>query len=944
MRLFLSILFVLCMTIPGAFAAGTCDQVFDGWMLRYNASYNFFDTWNNTTKKTQYLNTYSVDFVNWQYFDKGDAFNWTQALKDNNYAVNPNSSLKVLQTWNRKRKIDQHPTIRTQGTRDSYDFGIEYTIGFDTSNNYPNASDDVSHKECIYYSVTWCGDGILDTGYETCDPNDPNRVGFWALGCNAQCQPVNIPGNNPTCQWLTYSRNNNVFNFTCTSTPSPSSQYTLYDANNNVLAQNTTGIFQNITLTDTNVDNISCRVAGETVARPACILSDVISRMACSSLSVDLPTGSGSKIFTSTGTSQGTIINRHILGSTLLVGDSWVQTADTPVWVFSGVLAQENNQFRSTVFDPLGNSATSDACLLSIGPSWDCISLTWSPTSSTNGTLTTSLTCTGTWGLVTTSWSVLTYLLEIFDLSNNSVVQSWTASTLSATLSTGNYSATCRVNWQQTASLACTLPLSATTSTSSSSWWGSSSSWWGSSSSSSWGGGWFCGDGIVSSGEMCDPWVLMWSPFYNPSCRSNCTYCGDGRLDKPYSSTWEQCDSNEPWCSDTCKITDSTFPGGTTLDPNRTKPGGGVVDIFPQGDLLIWDNMSVFWSLSSGNRAAVQNVANSEIYVPGLCMKTQTNTVFNKSINTCFWQVGYLSPGQTKSFSLSSLDLKGDTSRLWSATFWDAKIITKIEWVSDTSFLNAILNVRVAKSSINTAWWGAWLLNGVSLSDVNELSTKGTMPFGPLSPALNKNLILTSLWVNPLSSNVDKKVTNPSFINKSKWEVQNDLKTLSNVKKSWSDTSLDKLPYEKFNGMDNVFIHKWNVDLENSNITKNATYIIEGNLNINRNISTQKNVLFVVKWGNITISKDVTNINAILIVIWDGKILWDQKTSNILTINGALYGNISDLLEKRTYVKGNGSYVNVGTNVNFSSKIFTSPPPLLSKFLSEYVESNKTAQ
>jgi hypothetical protein len=26
--------------------------------------------------------------------------------------------------------------------------------------------------------VSWCGDGILDTGYETCDPNDPNRVGF----------------------------------------------------------------------------------------------------------------------------------------------------------------------------------------------------------------------------------------------------------------------------------------------------------------------------------------------------------------------------------------------------------------------------------------------------------------------------------------------------------------------------------------------------------------------------------------------------------------------------------------------------------------------------------------------------------------------------------------------------------------------------------------------
>ena len=106
-----------------------------------------------------------------------------------------------------------------------------------------------------------------------------------------------------------------MFNFRCTSTPTASSQYTLYDANNNVLAQNATGVFPNIPVNDANVDNISCRVAGEAAARPACILNDVMSRMACSALSVDIPTGSGSKIFTSSGSSQGTIINRHSLSN-----------------------------------------------------------------------------------------------------------------------------------------------------------------------------------------------------------------------------------------------------------------------------------------------------------------------------------------------------------------------------------------------------------------------------------------------------------------------------------------------------------------------------------------------------------------------------------------------------------------------------------------------------
>jgi hypothetical protein len=50
-----------------------------------------------------------------------------------------------------------------------------------------------------------------------------------------------------------------------------------------------------------------------------------------------------------------------------------------------------------------------------------------------------------------------------------------------------------------------------------------------------------------------------------------------------------------------------------------------------------------------------------------------------------------------------------------------------------------------------------------------------------------------------------------------------------------------------------------------------------------------------------------------------------------------LYGNIDSLLENRTYIKDREQYVDVGTNVNFSSKVFTSPPPLLSKFLAEFV-------
>ena len=78
---------------------------------------------------------------------------------------------------------------------------------------------------------------------------------------------------------------------------------------------------------------------------------------------------------------------------------------------------------------------------------------------------------------------------------------------------------------------------------------------------------------------------------------------------------------------------------------------------------------------------------------------------------------------------------------------------------------------------------------------------------------------------------------------------------------------------------------------------------------------------------------------------WDwGYITSDASTINQLFINWALYGNISELLSKRTYIKNDDKYIRVWTNVNFTSKIFTNPPPLLSKFLNDYLDVKKVAK
>jgi hypothetical protein len=86
--------------------------------------------------------------------------------------------MRIIETGATKWRVDKKPVSRTQATRNSHDFMIYYKVGYDFSNNYPNASDDTQHVECEYYSVTFCGDGVLDPGYEICDPSDPNKLGW----------------------------------------------------------------------------------------------------------------------------------------------------------------------------------------------------------------------------------------------------------------------------------------------------------------------------------------------------------------------------------------------------------------------------------------------------------------------------------------------------------------------------------------------------------------------------------------------------------------------------------------------------------------------------------------------------------------------------------------------------------------------------------------------
>ena len=221
----------LGVSLPSVYAA-VCDQTFNGGHLRYKMSYPFYDTLHNNTSSTTYVSETSVNYTEngtwntgasstWSYFDPGSDFQYTQALINSGYGVPANSSMRIIETGPTNWKINNKPAVRTNGTAQSYDFALRYNVSYDKSNNWPDLSDDTLHTECIYYSVSWCGDGVRDPGFERCDPNDPGQNNWGNGGCTNMCEPI-VVDPVTTCDGLTVSPNSGTAPFTtnvsCTGT------------------------------------------------------------------------------------------------------------------------------------------------------------------------------------------------------------------------------------------------------------------------------------------------------------------------------------------------------------------------------------------------------------------------------------------------------------------------------------------------------------------------------------------------------------------------------------------------------------------------------------------------------------------------------------------------------------------------------------------------------
>lgn len=809
------------------------------------------------------------------------------------------------------------------------------------------------HRECQNIYVSWCWDWVKDS-VEACDPNDVNKNWWWIWWCSNTCQPITTP---TSCLvWSVSWVQNSAISSTTAWLCQP--WLTVWNFTSTLSWATTNYAWScgwiwwwscNASYTPVITPPTSCVSWWVTWTLTSPITS--ASSWLCQTW-VTVWNFTNTLSWTTTNYSWSCNwvwwwnCNARITPTSCLVWSitwtqSWPISQSTP-WLCQLWLAVWN--FQAVTNWSVINYTWSCgwvwwwSCNASYSPGWwwtsPCVSwwVTWWQNSAINSsTPWLCISWTTVWNFSSvTNWSVINYTWECN-------WRTWWNCSASFTSWWWGWWWACTswwVTWSQNS------PISSTTNWLCTPWnvvWNfqSTANWsvinytW----SCSWRTWWNCLASYSSGWWWWNPPGWWWTP---PGWWWTPPFCWDWILQRNTQWINEECDfwswTWANWCTTTCTIL-------------KTTPSWGNISITPTWSLLIWHWMNVFANLNSSN-ISIKNTSTSDIYIDTPLCVYKTNI----SYNVLSWPSWICSSGDiwylnrnwwTKSVNLTTSSYIWNT---WNLPSWvdysDAIITTTLQWLNTSNtFLKSDLLVRVAKPSVVTLWWWASILSWNNYSDINNVSSWW---FSLLNPTVNKNLILSSLWVNPLSSYV-KTSSDVNIITKSKTDWNKDLDRFNDISSNNWVSNITTLPSQKFNWFDDVFTHKWNVSLNAQNISWwNKTYIIEDwDLTINWDITSSSSILFVVKNWKIIIKNTVSNIDAIIINIW-WKVEWDSVyTLNKLVINWALYWDVDDLLTKRTYIKDRWAYVDVWTMVNFTSKVFTSPPPLLSKFLWEYSNLDK---
>lgn len=464
----------------------------------------------------------------------------------------------------------------------------------------------------------------------------------------------------------------------------------------------------------------------------------------------------------------------------------------------------------------------------------------------------------------------------------------------------------------------------------SSGWWWSG--WW------SWGGS-SGGSGWWSSGSS-------WS-----------NVCWDGSLQRPNDDGInEQCDfwSASDWwvCNKTtCAWWDLTAPGHYYGD--ITVPNNGRITFGPRNDVIIWHGMNPF--VETLQKPYIQNESDFSVYFDDLCVVRASwgNTL--SGISPQCETIGTLQPGEKRIFSRYP-NFVANKENITSGSYGDNTLITTLRdsnILYENAYFRSLFQVRVSRPSVVTTGWGTSVLSDTTgIANIEEVADEWRENE---KSGENKNFVWPSISSGDVSSNTSD-LSDASVVDDIVSERNDLFDSLEDVWQSSRSTTVvtDLWEFESYNGIENVFILKWKhfrvLDDTFDSLAGPRTYIVDaGDIFIDANINYPSNIAFVVKWGDIQIDKEVTFLKGTYISIaqnsFGGSILGLEPTSNVLKVQGSLYGDITELVGQRTYINesANGQ-IHVGTIVSFGSSLFRKPAPLTWQFISEYLESEKIAR
>ncbi|MCH8518969.1 hypothetical protein LAT59_04375, partial [Candidatus Gracilibacteria bacterium] len=245
------------------------------------------------------------------------------------------------------------------------------------------------------------------------------------------------------------------------------------------------------------------------------------------------------------------------------------------------------------------------------------------------------------------------------------------------------------------------------------------------------------------------------------------------------------------------------------------------------------------------------------------------------------------------------------------------------------TFLSGNVNVRVARPAVSTVGGGTSFVKSTTTSDVAQVTQ------GIGSIINNTNFVGTSVSSSGVSS--DAGVVTDTDASSGDSDMQSGTDVITQTTPTTN--------FESYNDLDNVFIKSGPHTFSGTPSGNGArTYIIEnGDVTISGNITSSDNIAIIVRNGTINIKSNVTQVNATLMILGNG-IITGEATDKQLRVNGALYGNIDQLIANRYYIDGSGSSLSVGTIVSFGSNLLRRPAPLLSQFVGEYLDSQRVAR